>query len=463
MQNCVDCWVGKMGGLTSKTFKPRKKDNKETEEDKRTSVTGVEHRDKEFKLSRETKSAYYYGHKTGATEGVDKSDTATAQKRVILQNAGSSDHKLFKRVSETPTAIYYEPNDEDDTNAVAEKGEEKEKKNIVLEKKNIVLENAPVVEKRIKVIRDGSSDITIRPESITIQKHDMIIDPTVGKKPRGNMLNTYSVMVKNKETDAVPTATVTLDDVKGLTAIEEGKERDSKILEETETDDTTLQNGQKEESSDKKEQLEQIADTENQGKQPTVEDDRNEHQPSKEDKIDIVPVIVHKDNDVRPKQPTEKESVENTIDDKDKSDSSEQNTKKDEVVDSISQKRDTNEDKPKDLNLEKTVNDISGIDESQIHDDKVDEHDRCSNSENITEQRHTDVDSNKMLSVSKEETLSASTISANREPNTNSYHVQPSAQSNEHVVDHELKENNIITDKDTGITIIQDSDLDKQL
>ena len=53
-------------------------------------MTAVEHRDKEFKLSRETKSAYYYGHKTGATEGVDKSDTATAQKRVILQNVSDA-------------------------------------------------------------------------------------------------------------------------------------------------------------------------------------------------------------------------------------------------------------------------------------------------------------------------------------------------------------------------------------
>ena len=44
----------------------------------------MEQRDKEFQFSRETKSAYYYGHKNG----VDKSDSADEQKRVVLQRVG---------------------------------------------------------------------------------------------------------------------------------------------------------------------------------------------------------------------------------------------------------------------------------------------------------------------------------------------------------------------------------------
>ena len=49
-----------------------------------------------------------------------------------IQAAGS-DHILFRRVRETPTAIYYEPNEDGDTDNAAEKGEDNEIKHIVLE------------------------------------------------------------------------------------------------------------------------------------------------------------------------------------------------------------------------------------------------------------------------------------------------------------------------------------------
>ena len=46
--------------------------------------------------------------------------------------AGSSDHTLFKRVGETPTAIYYEPDDGIVEDAKSKEGEtnHKESKNI---------------------------------------------------------------------------------------------------------------------------------------------------------------------------------------------------------------------------------------------------------------------------------------------------------------------------------------------
>ena len=44
-----------------------------------------------------------------------------------------------------------------------------------------IFQPPPDVEHRLKVIRDdSSSDIKIRPESVTIQKHEMIIDSRVG-------------------------------------------------------------------------------------------------------------------------------------------------------------------------------------------------------------------------------------------------------------------------------------------
>ena len=48
---------------------------------------------------------------------------------------------MFKRVRETPTAIYYEPNDfdDDDTDAAPRSGTEEDK-----ETKNIVLENVRI-------------------------------------------------------------------------------------------------------------------------------------------------------------------------------------------------------------------------------------------------------------------------------------------------------------------------------
>lgn len=184
-----------MGGLTSKTFKLRKKDKKESQEEKHASVTGVEYRDKEFQLARETKSAYYYGHKNGKSEGVDKSDEGAGQKKVVLQKA-------------------------------------------------------PAVEPRIKVIRDGSSDIVIRPDSITRQKHEMIVEDLTARKPRGDILNTHSVMVKKKESNAIPTATIALDEDKGLTAIAEGKERESQLLAEEQKEEsvTTEEQGKKAET-----------------------------------------------------------------------------------------------------------------------------------------------------------------------------------------------------------------------
>lgn len=60
--------------------------------------------------------------------------------------------------------------------------------------------------------------------------HASLIQPN--RKPRDDILNTYSVMVKDKERNAIPTATVTLDEDKGLGAIAEGKERESQLLAE---------------------------------------------------------------------------------------------------------------------------------------------------------------------------------------------------------------------------------------
>lgn len=248
-----------MGGLTSKRFKLQKKETTESEEEKHASVTGVEYRDKAFKFSRETKSAYYYGHKVENGTGVDKSDDGTVQKKVVLQKGGSSDHTLFRRVRETPTAIYYEPNDDPNDPDMVEEGD----------KKNIVLENPPPdVEPRLKVIRDGSgSDIKIRPESVTIQKHDMIIDTKPNRKPRDDILNTYSVMVKDKERNAIPTATVTLDEDRGLGAIAEGKERESQLLAEEQEQEAV----QVEESVSKQEKDKQETDAEaEKQKEPNV-------------------------------------------------------------------------------------------------------------------------------------------------------------------------------------------------
>lgn len=146
-----------MGGLSSKTFKLHKGDKKTSASQKRSSVTGVEYRDKEFQLSRETQSAYYYDHKHKETKKSEPSGSAVdPQKRVVLRRAADSDQTLFRRVRETPTAIYYIPNDEDETDIDFDKEEDGDKKHIVIENPTTI------VEETIKVIRDGSSGIIIR-------------------------------------------------------------------------------------------------------------------------------------------------------------------------------------------------------------------------------------------------------------------------------------------------------------
>ena len=55
-----------------------------------------------------------------------------------------------------------------------------------------------------------------------------------GENPRKNILNTYSVMVRNKEQHEIPTATVTLDE-DGLGSLEEGKERESQVISQRES------------------------------------------------------------------------------------------------------------------------------------------------------------------------------------------------------------------------------------
>ena len=62
------------------------------------------------------------------------------------------------------------------------------------------------------------------------------------KNPRKNILNTYSVMVRNKEQHEIPTATVTLDeDVLG--SVEEGKERESVSSEQQGSPTTDIEAG----------------------------------------------------------------------------------------------------------------------------------------------------------------------------------------------------------------------------
>ena len=54
------------------------------------------------------------------------------------------------------------------------------------------------------------------------------------ENPRKNILNTYSVMVRNKEQHEIPTATVTLDEEE-LGSIKEGKERESQVMPQDES------------------------------------------------------------------------------------------------------------------------------------------------------------------------------------------------------------------------------------
>ena len=53
-------------------------------------VTGIQYRDKEFKLSRETKSAYYFSdNAVSDDQGADKNGTTVVQKRVVLQKVSN--------------------------------------------------------------------------------------------------------------------------------------------------------------------------------------------------------------------------------------------------------------------------------------------------------------------------------------------------------------------------------------
>ena len=66
----------------------------------------MEYRDKEFKFTRETKSAYYYGHKGENGTGVDKSDDGTVQKKVVLQKV-SIKHEVFGETFSFVLILFY--------------------------------------------------------------------------------------------------------------------------------------------------------------------------------------------------------------------------------------------------------------------------------------------------------------------------------------------------------------------
>ena len=245
----------------------------------------------------------------------------------------------------------------------------------------------------------------------------------IGKKPRSNVLNTYSVMVKNKETDAVPSATVTLDDDKGLSAIQEGKERESQLVDEEITNDITLQKGQEEASSKQEEEK----------KLSVGNDDRleNDRPLSTGDQMDKENDTVNTDNAVRLNQNTDIESIVQSIEDNDKLAGDEHmssNNDNTESVDSTSGERKSTEYGTQNHRKEKIEHDTNDTDELNKLNDGVAERKLLSKSENNTNETHLNVDLN----------VNEQTLSDNSEPNT-------------------------ITDKDTGITISQESDLDKHV
>ena len=243
----------------------------------------------------------------------------------------------------------------------------------------------------------------------------------IGKKPRSNVLNTYSVMVKNKESDAVPSATVTLDDDKGLTAIQEGKERESQLVDEGDNKDISLQNGQEEASSTKEEEKKLSA-----GNDDQLEIDRPL---STGDKTDNEHDIVNTDNAIRLNQNTE--SIMQSIDDNEKLAGNEHmssNNDNTESVNTTSGERKSTEYGAQNRRKEKTEHDTNDTDELNKLNDGIAERELFSKSENNTNETHLDVDLN----------VNEQTLSDNSEPNT-------------------------ITDKDTGITIRQESELDKHV
>ena len=197
------------------------------------------------------------------------------------------------------------------------------------------------------------------------------------------MLNTYSVMVKSKETDAVPSATVTLDDDKGLMAIQEGTDRESQLVED-ETKDTTLPSGNNENDSAKEDKI----------KSSDGSIEQKDSQLSNGDNAKTEQDTVNNDNSIKMDQTTDKE-LDKSVEDQDKSigiiDISANNDNTDFAGFTSEEEKSTD---PDTKSVENTKHQTNGIDELNELNHEVAEISACSNTENVTKQKHLNVNDN---------------------------------------------------------------------
>ena len=190
-------------------------------------------------------------------------------------------------------------------------------------------------------------------------------------------------MVKSKETDAVPSATVTLDDDKGLMAIQEGTERESQLVED-ETKDTTLPSGNNENDSAKEDKI----------KSSDGSIEQKDSQLSNGDNAKTEQDTVNKDNSIKMDQTTDKE-LDKSVEDQDKSigiiDIAANNDNTDFAGTTSEEEKST---EPDTKTIENAKHQTNGIDELNTLNHEVAETSEYPNMENLTKQKHLNVNDN---------------------------------------------------------------------